>query len=629
MNLDILSEVFGQKTMEKGKKYYEEGRVKAVIKANDVLIGAVQGRFEFPYIVEVNLNNLKENHCTCPLGGSCKHVVAVILYYHNEKNNVIELNEFVTLLKSAPHKHLYEVMNYIATENPIIIKQIYDRMKLVTKALEDINEFYNYLKKEINRIFRNADLSYYGALSLAQSINVIFRKIRDFSKINRRKAIKLLLELLNEILQCYMHGVDDSSGVLGARAYEIVEYTCKLLKEEENIDEFIDDVVNLIVNEDYGLEYSTLLSGITRKHNYNMILNLFKKKLLEKYDTNRCLIRLSYIAETISQELNIKVNLCSLVRNLIHKINDDYILDALEILVKCKDKNLVSYLTHRFISTRLQNPPLNFNKIAKVLKVASEVIAIDDNTYWRIMSKLKGETYITRETYENLKKAFKRDILSDLESIGARPELLFCISIYEKKIDIACKYAIKSIYIEEDLLREFIKLALRNHQFKKKALDIALIYVTGVPPKYANLLSLKEVRTYVLGKVKSAELDIILRYVNTSLLFKILQDSPDKHVIIRHVKQRIREFQFDEVKSFVQEIFKYDPKSAVKLAVKWINFKASKSYHYHDQCINLLKIMRKFMNKDDWRNLVETIITMNETKKKFVSMLKKLIKTAQ
>ncbi|ASJ04256.1 MULTISPECIES: SWIM zinc finger family protein [Thermococcus] len=69
-----------EKTLRKGERYYRAGKVLWVVKRGSKLFSKVLGTY--PYYVEVDLST-GENRCTCPLGGDCKHVAAVIKAHEN------------------------------------------------------------------------------------------------------------------------------------------------------------------------------------------------------------------------------------------------------------------------------------------------------------------------------------------------------------------------------------------------------------------------------------------------------------------------------------------------------------------------------------------------------------------
>ncbi len=70
--------VMDEKTLKKGERYYKSGKVLWVVKHGSRLFSKILGTY--PYYVELDLET-GENSCTCPLGGDCKHVAAVMKAY--------------------------------------------------------------------------------------------------------------------------------------------------------------------------------------------------------------------------------------------------------------------------------------------------------------------------------------------------------------------------------------------------------------------------------------------------------------------------------------------------------------------------------------------------------------------
>lgn len=70
----------GAKTLSRGKEYQRNRRVSSLARSQDgTLIACVAG--SEPYVTAVTFSNGLVSACTCPVGESCKHAVAVILEY--------------------------------------------------------------------------------------------------------------------------------------------------------------------------------------------------------------------------------------------------------------------------------------------------------------------------------------------------------------------------------------------------------------------------------------------------------------------------------------------------------------------------------------------------------------------
>lgn len=82
---DDLEELFGDRTLARGRSYQRGGRVQKLCKSADgELLATVNGTESYATTVSLRCEKGKpvfESDCTCPIGGHCKHVVAVIAEY--------------------------------------------------------------------------------------------------------------------------------------------------------------------------------------------------------------------------------------------------------------------------------------------------------------------------------------------------------------------------------------------------------------------------------------------------------------------------------------------------------------------------------------------------------------------
>lgn len=99
-----LEEYFGAKTLTRGKGYQSSGRVNEVVRVEpDCILGRVSG--SRTYAVRVELDRPEDGwipvtDCTCPVGMSCKHAVALILEYiarMRDSRSIRELTEWTSI----------------------------------------------------------------------------------------------------------------------------------------------------------------------------------------------------------------------------------------------------------------------------------------------------------------------------------------------------------------------------------------------------------------------------------------------------------------------------------------------------------------------------------------------------
>ena len=89
---DELREWAGTTTYTRGKGYQREGRVTDMVRGpGGSILARVEGTDE--YTTAVRYRNGLESSCTCPVGSSCKHAVAVVLEYQSLTENHEEIPE--------------------------------------------------------------------------------------------------------------------------------------------------------------------------------------------------------------------------------------------------------------------------------------------------------------------------------------------------------------------------------------------------------------------------------------------------------------------------------------------------------------------------------------------------------
>ena len=82
-----LEEWAGAKTLSRGRRYQQEGRVRDLARLPDGdLIAWVAGTERYATTVSADGESI-ESRCTCPVGVSCKHAVAVVLEYIESVKN--------------------------------------------------------------------------------------------------------------------------------------------------------------------------------------------------------------------------------------------------------------------------------------------------------------------------------------------------------------------------------------------------------------------------------------------------------------------------------------------------------------------------------------------------------------
>ncbi|MEK5468457.1 SWIM zinc finger family protein [Paenibacillus sp. FSL R7-0210] len=103
----LISEVahsFDDLTLKRGFQYYKQQRVQAFRMVTPYRIMAlVEGRED--YAVSIDLDDLQESHCDCPVSGMCKHMAAVLMQYAEEQERPVHSIANAKALIDQPKLH--------------------------------------------------------------------------------------------------------------------------------------------------------------------------------------------------------------------------------------------------------------------------------------------------------------------------------------------------------------------------------------------------------------------------------------------------------------------------------------------------------------------------------------------
>ncbi len=112
----------------RGRSYASDGAVSDLLRRGDRLTAEVEGSEFEPYQVSIRLHGdgVADAHCTCPYdwGGYCKHIVAVLLKFADEKTPVIERKPIAELLAELDQGQLIELLEKRTESDPALVTWI-------------------------------------------------------------------------------------------------------------------------------------------------------------------------------------------------------------------------------------------------------------------------------------------------------------------------------------------------------------------------------------------------------------------------------------------------------------------------------------------------------------------------
>ena len=646
---EYLRRKFGANTFWKGLRYFHDGNVRCVIRVdNDTLIGSVQGSADIPYVVNVNIKDLS-NTCSCPLGGDCKHVVATLLSFINKK--FIDLDSLVDRIRSIPKDVLYRMLKSISLSNPEIIGHIHDAIRIYLASEKGSREILREIRKRITNMFAGADLSYYGVPSLANRIRRIFRQIMN-SDLNDDSKAKLLIDLLDHIVVCFGEGADDSSGVLGSTAIEISDALISLLEKSEALkSKFADQIVDLVILEDYGLEFERLIPHVVTKDNYLYVIDKLKNELVRSEVTFYNLEKFLNIVSRINDKLHLGIDLRKYIIELLPRIRvRDYEIESLiRLLLDYRLDNLASKTIESVIKKCLESKGETKKLIAielqsftpysrRVMKVSMCVMLVI-----KILNKYSTRVRISRELLEEfLLKAIRFDY-SDPSFYRELKRWLNLLRIdtnkirgilgestkfyyYAGKLDVALE-KIGSDLSNVTLNSLIIDEALSDVRFRDKALQVLTKHMLK-NSVYRHFLEHKFILDYVLENASAEDFKQILEIgariiISKGLLEYVVLKAKHKNIIWEVMKKNLELLPFEALERIIKKLEIIDNRF-IKIVLKWIHNRITKSYKYYEQCIYILKLLKNRVDPKVWGKIKSELVNKYRTRRKFIHMLNEL-----
>jgi uncharacterized Zn finger protein len=125
---EMIRALANAESFARGRSYASDGSVSDLLRRGDRLTAEVEGSEFEPYQVSIRLHGdgVADAHCTCPYdwGGYCKHIVAVLLKFADEKTPVIERKPIAELLAELDQARLIELLEKRTESDPELVTWI-------------------------------------------------------------------------------------------------------------------------------------------------------------------------------------------------------------------------------------------------------------------------------------------------------------------------------------------------------------------------------------------------------------------------------------------------------------------------------------------------------------------------
>jgi len=203
----------------RGKAYYEQKRVVEISfsEGNKLLTGIVSGSESHPYEVSINIDShdsfiLINGNCSCPVGGDCKHVAAVLLagLYGQQERDVVELGESEGVINDYMVNEWITKVEQLSVPGDVYSPSIRKRL-LYMLALEDSTSGKRVVVYLIARNLLKSGAFGKGKRYDARNANVF--EPAKFLRPNDMYILKCLASDSERITYDYTYRLHDKNGV--------------------------------------------------------------------------------------------------------------------------------------------------------------------------------------------------------------------------------------------------------------------------------------------------------------------------------------------------------------------------------------------------------------------------------
>jgi len=214
-----IRELADDLSFERGMDYYMHDAIQEPVRQGSELRGECYGSRSEPYQVRVLLGErgIVAAHCTCPRGGFCKHIVALLLNYIRRPDAFRDVPPLEAMLASLTRDDLVGLVETMVRREPSLLALVETRASMPAGSSVDVTT----LRRQIWRALRHEDLS-----DAEEDLRDLLRMAGDLSQSEDwLGAGTVYQEVLGALATCYDAEMQamDGEGALAAIADDCVD----------------------------------------------------------------------------------------------------------------------------------------------------------------------------------------------------------------------------------------------------------------------------------------------------------------------------------------------------------------------------------------------------------------------
>jgi len=250
----ILKKLKDSGRYERGYTYYKQRRVKDPLVNENVIIAEVVGTDNYQVKIFLDKGDVS---CTCPDGaGYCKHVIAVMLAYKNNKKSFSNARDIFSDLRKKNKDELISIIKQMYL-NKITLN---DLLKIQNSKIKNIKVFSKDLYG-VDDLFGEY-VDYYEIQDLLKKLDSLMILALDCKEKNDFNASFAILWSLIRTISYKIGDCDDSNGQVGEFFFECIEELSgiinKVIVEKNMREKFFNECFKIWKETDFGIDGGVL-----------------------------------------------------------------------------------------------------------------------------------------------------------------------------------------------------------------------------------------------------------------------------------------------------------------------------------------------------------------------------------
>jgi uncharacterized Zn finger protein len=237
INEEYIRALVGEASFQRGQQYYRGGAIFETRQQGMTLKARCEGSRSAAYRVEVTFNSkeIDSTDCSCPIGGYCKHVVALLLTWLHSPEEFTEQQDIDAVLEGRSKAELISLIKLMLRKEPELEWLLETTQPAGEKGSAAANtEIY---RRQVEAVFKHGGNDWDAAYSIADEVYSIKDIADDFAQQQDYASATTVYEKIVmgviENVNSYQDDDGDLRGVIRACADELGECLQNVGQEDD------------------------------------------------------------------------------------------------------------------------------------------------------------------------------------------------------------------------------------------------------------------------------------------------------------------------------------------------------------------------------------------------------------